>query len=81
MKDWERYDVARHVDGGCVPPGQAGTIQEELDVLAGTEDLSGAEWWITPRWTRMWAPSRCAASSRPASLCSPCTEAAQRLLL
>jgi Icc-related predicted phosphoesterase len=48
LKDWERYDVSRHVDVGCVPPeegwhsvppGQAGTIQEELDELAGTEDL------------------------------------------
>ena len=51
LKDWERYDVSRHVDVGClapeegwhsVPAGDTGTIQEELERLAGEEDLSRA---------------------------------------
>jgi Icc-related predicted phosphoesterase len=51
LKDWERYDVSRHVDVGClppeegwhsVPPGAQGTIQEELERLAAGQDLSGA---------------------------------------
>jgi len=57
LKDWERYDVSRHVDVGCVPPeegwrslpagpggprGQARTIREELEALAGGQDLSRA---------------------------------------
>ena len=56
MKDWERYDVSRFVDPGCVSPeegsrtvpipaGEAryGTITEDLKVLAdGEGDLSNA---------------------------------------
>jgi Icc-related predicted phosphoesterase len=51
LKDWERYDVSRHVDVGCVPPeegwhsvpaGPPRTIREELESLAGEDDLSAA---------------------------------------
>lgn len=55
LKDWERYDVSRYVDPGCVSP-EAGTrtvpmsdsekrfstIQKDLNVLAGQDDLSKA---------------------------------------
>lgn len=53
LKDWERYDVSRHVDPGCVSPEEGirtvaveaheiryGTIQEDLAGLAGDRDLS-----------------------------------------
>jgi hypothetical protein len=52
-KDWERYDVSRYVDPGCVspeegrrtvpvPPEEAryGTISRDLAVLAGDSDVS-----------------------------------------
>jgi uncharacterized protein len=52
-KDWERYDVSRYVDPGCVAPedgyaaqappcgsGNYATIQAELAQLAGDLDLS-----------------------------------------
>ena len=55
LKDWERYDVSRHVDPGCsspeegwrtvpVPEGEArcATIREDLDQLAGDADLGHA---------------------------------------
>jgi uncharacterized protein len=55
LKDWERYDVSRHVDPGCtspeegwrtapLPEGEArnATIRGDLDRLAGTGDLSRA---------------------------------------
>jgi Icc-related predicted phosphoesterase len=55
LKDWERYDVSRHVDPGCSPPeegwhtgtagaaGPAGpTIQAELAELVGEDDLRDA---------------------------------------
>lgn len=55
LKDWERYDVSRYVDPGCVPPDEGtrtvpvsveeaswGTIARDLDALAGDEDLSAA---------------------------------------
>lgn len=55
LKDWERYDVSRYVDPGCVPPDEGyrsvpvaeadarwGTIADDLDRLAGRDDLSGA---------------------------------------
>lgn len=55
LKDWERYDVSRFVDPGCVSPedGQRSvpvseddarysTIMEDLEKLAGDEDLSQA---------------------------------------
>ena len=55
LKDWERYDVSRFVDPGCVSP-EAGrrtvpvaaaelrhaTIARDLDLLAGGEDLGRA---------------------------------------
>jgi Icc-related predicted phosphoesterase len=55
LKDWERYDVSRFVDPGCVAP-EAGwrsvpaaanevkfaTIQTDLEELAGKDDLSKA---------------------------------------
>lgn len=52
LKDWERYDVSRFVDPGCVHPedgvrtGQATaaelrrTIAEDLTLLGGEDDLS-----------------------------------------
>jgi Icc-related predicted phosphoesterase len=52
LKDWERYDVSRFVDPGCVSPEEGkrtvpaaehevryGTIAEDLAVLAGDLDL------------------------------------------
>jgi Icc-related predicted phosphoesterase len=55
LKDWERYDVSRHVDPGCVSPEEGhrtvpvderdvrfGTIARDLEVLAGTQDLTRA---------------------------------------
>ncbi len=54
LKDWEKYDVSRYVDPGCIPPTEGfrtkepkedieyATIQKDLVVLAGTEDLSKA---------------------------------------
>lgn len=55
LKDWERYDVSRHVDPGCVSPEEGrrtvavpphevrhGTIESDLAALAGTRDLSRA---------------------------------------
>jgi Icc-related predicted phosphoesterase len=55
LKDWERYDVSRHVDPGAVSPEEGfrsvfvpenevkyGTIAEDLDILAGKNDLGKA---------------------------------------
>jgi Icc-related predicted phosphoesterase len=55
LKDWERYDVSRHVDPGSVSPEEGrrsvavdehemryGTIREDLIRLTGTHDLSRA---------------------------------------
>jgi len=53
LKDWEKYDVSRYVDPGCVPPTEGyysveidkdilefSTIKEDLDLLTQNEDLS-----------------------------------------
>ncbi len=55
LKDWERYDIGRGVDPGCVSPEQGAhsvavdahdlkytTIAAELEKLAGEDDLSEA---------------------------------------
>jgi Icc-related predicted phosphoesterase len=55
LKDWERYDVSRFVDVGCVSPEEGqrsvpvpenevryGTIAEDLKSLTGEDDLSRA---------------------------------------
>ncbi|MCU0277142.1 MAG: metallophosphoesterase [Acidobacteria bacterium] len=55
LKDWERYDVSRFVDPGCVPPEEGRfsvevaeeekgfpTIQEDLARLAGGDPLAQA---------------------------------------
>lgn len=55
LKDWERYDVSRYVDPGSTSPEEGirtvavapeevryATIREDLDTLAGGEDLSKA---------------------------------------
>jgi uncharacterized protein len=55
LKDWERYDVSRFVDAGCVSPEEGthsvacdlrdlryATIQEELETLVGGHDLRNA---------------------------------------
>lgn len=54
LKDWERYDVSRFVDPGCIPPEDGwhtipadereivlGTIKDDLERLAGGDDLAG----------------------------------------
>lgn len=54
-KDWERYDVSRYVDPGCIPPDegwhsveqaeniiQYATIKQDLEDLIGKNDLSNA---------------------------------------
>jgi Icc-related predicted phosphoesterase len=55
LKDWERYDVARSTDPGCVSPEEGwrsvpadpaevrfGTIARDLEALCGAADLSRA---------------------------------------
>ncbi len=55
LKDWERYDVSRFVDVGCVSPEEGmrsvemdpsdiryGTIQKDLQQLTGNDDLADA---------------------------------------
>jgi Icc-related predicted phosphoesterase len=55
LKDWERYDVSRFVDPGCISPEEGwrsvpvspndvryGTIQTDLDLLTNDSDLSRA---------------------------------------
>ena len=55
LKDWERYDVSRYVDPGCMSPEEGwrsvpadasdvryGTMQADLDLLTGGDDLSRA---------------------------------------
>jgi uncharacterized protein len=55
LKDWERYDVSRYVDPGCVSPEEGyrsvavpegdtkwGTIAGDLEALVGAADVSGA---------------------------------------
>ena len=55
LKDWERYDVSRHVDPGCVPPTAGmrtvpvddheikyGTIKGDLERLTSDDDLERA---------------------------------------
>lgn len=54
LKDWERYDVSRYIDPGCVPLTEGFrtvdtgedieycTIQKDLSALAGDDDLSHA---------------------------------------
>ncbi len=55
LKDWERYDVSRFVDPGCVAPEEGwhsskvdeaevkrATIQSDVEKLAGKENLSRA---------------------------------------
>lgn len=55
LKDWERYDVSRHVDPGCISPEDGWrtvhveknhirftTIKNDLDHLVGKDDLSRA---------------------------------------
>jgi Icc-related predicted phosphoesterase len=57
LKDWERYDVSRFVDPGCVPPeegwrthpvdaeeARTATIHEDLRALAGDESLERSIW-------------------------------------
>ena len=57
LKDWERYDVSRFVDPGCVPPDEGfrtvaveprdvelRTIARDLQELAGETDQSTAVW-------------------------------------
>ena len=51
-KDWEKYDVSRYVDPGCIHPTEGfrtteitedieyATIQKDLEVLTENEDLS-----------------------------------------
>jgi len=54
-KDWERYDVSRYVDPGCVPPEegwhsveqaeniiQYATIKQDLEDIIGENDLSNS---------------------------------------
>lgn len=53
MKDWEKYDVSRYVDPGCLDPLEGwhttefseaelkySTIEKDLKLLTGTEDLA-----------------------------------------
>lgn len=55
LKDWERYDVSRYVDPGCISPEKGvrsvpvqeeetrfSTILHDLDALAGKDDLRDA---------------------------------------
>lgn len=53
MKDWEKYDVSRYVDPGCVPPEEGSrsvfvkkdnivysTIQKDIELLVDNADVS-----------------------------------------
>jgi Icc-related predicted phosphoesterase len=55
LKDWEKYDVSRFVDPGCISPEEGirtvdipedekkyGTIADDLEKLAGRDDLGNA---------------------------------------
>lgn len=55
LKDWERYDVSRYIDPGCVAPEDGSftievdkkqlpflSIQKDLELLAGEDDVSNA---------------------------------------
>jgi Icc-related predicted phosphoesterase len=55
LKDWERYDVSRYVDPGCIPPEEGirsapvaesrsifATIAEDLEEMAGDKDMEKA---------------------------------------
>lgn len=55
LKDWERYDVSRYVDPGCIPPEEGfltvpveenelkyGTIKKDLVSLANDDNLSNS---------------------------------------
>lgn len=55
LKDWERYDVSRYVDPGCISPEDGkhsviidmrkernATIRDDLDRLTGGDDLDNA---------------------------------------
>jgi len=55
LKDWEKFDVSRYVDPGCISPEDGihtvavsdyemryGTIRDDLEALAGEDDLSRA---------------------------------------
>ena len=54
LKDWEKYDVSRYVDPGCIPPTEGfrtidtgediefSTIWNDLAILAGDDDVSQA---------------------------------------
>lgn len=55
LKDWERYDVSRYTDPGCISPEEGAysvpisdhekkfsTIQKDLNALTGHDDLSQA---------------------------------------
>jgi uncharacterized protein len=57
LKDWERYDVSRFVDPGCVSPEEGwrtvavdaaqvryATIKDDLAALAGGADLADSVW-------------------------------------
>jgi Icc-related predicted phosphoesterase len=53
LKDWERYDVSRYIDPGCVPPEEGSftvevnkkqlpflSIKKDLDLLTSEDDLT-----------------------------------------
>lgn len=55
LKDWERYDVSRYVDPGCVPPEEGGfsvpvdlhglkysTIEKDLKLLVNADDVENS---------------------------------------
>jgi Icc-related predicted phosphoesterase len=54
LKDWERYDISRFIDPGCIPPTEGFrtvetgedieycTIQEDIKSLTGDDDLARA---------------------------------------
>jgi Icc-related predicted phosphoesterase len=55
LKDWEKYDVSRSIDPGCISPEEGfrtvdiapnevrySTIKDDLDKLAGDDDLSSS---------------------------------------
>jgi len=59
LKDWERYDISRYLDPGCVSPEEGirtvlipiremkyATIEKDLNKLAGDDDLSQAVFLI-----------------------------------
>ena len=91
LKDWERYDVSRFVDPGCVSPEEGyrsvavpegdtkwGTIAGDLEALVGVADVSARSSSSTRRPTGRPSTARRSTGSPWTTSRSTCTSAASR---